>query len=183
MNIEIKHRFTSKVLFACEAENMREALVQAVKSGAYLSGANLYGANLSGADLSGADLRGANLRGADLRGAYLSFANLSDANLSGANLSDANLRGAYLRGADLSGEILKIAPISISGLYWNVLITESFLTIGCQRHEHNEWAKFDDDAIGRMHYKAQEFWKANKSWLMATCKAHRKESLKAKKDD
>ena len=158
MSIEIKHRFTNNVLFACKSENMSEALVQAVKSGAYLSGAYLRGAYLSNANLRGADLSGADLYGADLYGA----------NLSGANLS---------------GEILKIAPISISGLYWRVLITESFMTIGCQRHEHSEWAKFNDDAIGSMHEKAQEFWKTNKSWLMATCKAHRKESLKARKDD
>ena len=82
MTIEIRSRDT-KILFACEIPDgteqpKREALGQAVASGANLSDANLTRADLSDADLSGANLSGANLSGADLRD---------------ANLSDANLRG------------------------------------------------------------------------------------------
>jgi uncharacterized protein YjbI with pentapeptide repeats len=144
--IEIKHRFTGNVLYACDAANMKEALVKAV-----ISGADLRGAYLSGADLSGADLRGA----------YLS--------------------GAYLSGADLSGEKLAISPLSITGLYWDVLISESYMVIGCQRHEHSKWKAFDDDEIGGMASNALAFWKQNKSFLMAACKAHRAESLAYRK--
>jgi hypothetical protein len=127
--IEIKHRDTNNVLFACDLGTIKEAVEKAVSSGADLYGADLYGANLSGAnlsgadlyganlsganlsgaDLSGADLYGANLRGANLYGADLSGADLSGANLSGANLSGANLRGANLRGA----KNLKIAKNSL----------------------------------------------------------------------
>jgi uncharacterized protein YjbI with pentapeptide repeats len=53
MLIEIKHRYTSNVLYACEAENMREAVLSAIKNKA--------------------DLRSANLRLADLRLAFLRF--------------------------------------------------------------------------------------------------------------
>ena len=66
--IEIKHRFTTDVLFAhtevhnSVAKTLREAVAR---------GADLDGADLRGADLYGADLRGANLDGADLRGANL----------------------------------------------------------------------------------------------------------------
>jgi uncharacterized protein YjbI with pentapeptide repeats len=127
-------------------------------------------------------LRGANLYGANLSDANLSDANLSDANLSGANLSDADLRGANLyganlRGAYLSDEKLAIQPIFISGIYWNITITASFLTIGCKRFEHEEWAKFDDEAIRLMDSNATKFWGANKSWLLSACEAHRAESL------
>jgi uncharacterized protein YjbI with pentapeptide repeats len=83
--IEIK-TFGGSALFESEKTTLKEAVVEAVESGADLSGANLYGA-----DLRGADLRGANLYGADLSGA----------NLSGANLRGADLRGADLRGAEL----------------------------------------------------------------------------------
>ena len=89
MKFEIKHRYTGNVLFQCEAENMREAVASAVKSGANLSCADLYRADLSGADLYRADLSGADLSGANLSGADLSGADLSDADLSGADLSDA----------------------------------------------------------------------------------------------
>jgi uncharacterized protein YjbI with pentapeptide repeats len=94
IKIEIKNRWTGKILFEYSKENntLLETLLEAIKSGANLSGANLSGANLSGANLSGANLSDANLSGADL----------SDADLSGADLSDADLSDADLSGADLS---------------------------------------------------------------------------------
>jgi hypothetical protein len=178
MNIEIKHRFTGNVLFACDAENMKEAVIKAVNERAYLGGAYLGGAYLGGAYLRGADLRGADLRGADLGGAYL-----RGADLRGADLRGAYLRGADLGGADLGGEKLAIAPISIIGLYWDVLISESYMTIGCQRHEHAAWKQFSDEEIAEMADNASAFWKQNKAWLLAACKAHRAESLAYRKDN
>jgi hypothetical protein len=56
MNIEIRHRFTDNVMFARDAENMREAIEKAVSAGAYLAGANLAGAYLAGANLAGETL-------------------------------------------------------------------------------------------------------------------------------
>ena len=99
---------SGELLYNSEKESVKEALVDAVKSGAYLHGAylhgaNLYGANLYGANLYGAYLPGANLLGAYLRGANLLGANLRDANLYGANLRGANLYGANLHGANLYG--------------------------------------------------------------------------------
>jgi hypothetical protein len=85
MQFKIKNRFTLDVIFQADAENLRAAVVLAVKSGANLSGANLYRANLYRANLSGANLNGANLSGADLNGANLNGANLNGANLNGAN--------------------------------------------------------------------------------------------------
>ena len=106
------------VLWSGEAADLRDAVVQAVASGADLSGAHLSGADLSGADLlgahlSGAHLSGANLSGADLSGADLSWANLSRADLSRANLSWTNLSWAHLAGAHLSG-----ADLSRTNLSW-----------------------------------------------------------------
>jgi uncharacterized protein YjbI with pentapeptide repeats len=189
--IEIKHRFTGNVLFACDAGNLKEAVVKAVKGGADLGGAYLRGADLRGADLRDAYLRdaylgGADLRDADLRDAYLGGADLRDADLRDAYLGGAYLRDAYLGGADLGGAYLRgekiaIRPLSITGLYWDVLITESYMEIGCQRHEHAEWKKFDYEAISDMASNASEFWKQNKTWLLAACKAHRAESLAYRK--
>jgi hypothetical protein len=135
MKMEIRN-ICDAVILTSAALSIKDALIEAVASGAYLrdaylrdanlsdanlsganlSGANLSGANLSDANLSGANLRGAylsgaNLRGADLSGADLSGANLSDANLSGANLSGAYLSGAYLSGADLRGAYLSGANL------------------------------------------------------------------------
>jgi uncharacterized protein YjbI with pentapeptide repeats len=204
--IEIKHRYTENVLYACKAETLREAVIEAVAIHADLYGADLRGANLYGADLYGADLRGANLRGANLRGADLYGANLRGANLRGADLYGANLRGANLRGADLygadlrgadlygadlrganlyganlDGEKLVITPIQIGGLYWSVLISEGYMRIGCERHEHKEWAAFDENRIARMDSHASEFWAQWGKTLLQMCKTHRKESLAFRK--
>jgi len=199
--ISIKHRFTGTTLCEFEVTDIRAALVKAVSQGAdlqgadlqgadlqgadlrgaYLRGADLQGADLRGADLRGADLQGADLQGADLRGAYLRGADLQGADLRGAYLRGADLRGADLQGADLRGEKLAICPIFINGTIWDITITESFLTIGCQRHEHDKWKAFDDEEISRMESRAAAFWTQNKSWLLAACKAHRKESLAFRK--
>ena len=91
--IVIKSVFGS-ILFEYEKENntIKETLLEAIKSGAYLGGADLRGAYLGGADLGGA-----NLRGADLGGAYLGGADLGDANLRGADLGGADLRDAKIK--------------------------------------------------------------------------------------
>jgi hypothetical protein len=132
MNVEIKNRFSGKIIFSGEYTSVLACLLAAIAAGANLSGANLSGAdlsraNLSGADLSGAnlygadlsraDLYGANLYGADLSGANLYGADLSRANLSGADLSGANLYGADLSGANLSGANLSGADLSGANLY------------------------------------------------------------------
>jgi uncharacterized protein YjbI with pentapeptide repeats len=157
--MDILHRFTGVVVFSIEGNSLR---------GADLLGANLWGANLQGANLQEANLQEANLWGANLQGA-----DLRGADLWGADLRGANLRGANLRGANLLGEILKSAPVIISGLAWNVLITNAFMTIGCQRHRHEEWFNFDEHQISSMHPGALEFWNKTKVSLFEMCAAQR----------
>ena len=123
IKIEIKNRWTGRVLFEYSSEDntMTKTVEVAVSRdadlrgadlcGADLCGANLRGANLCGADLRDADLRDADLRDADLRGANLRGANLRGANLCGADLRGANLRGANLCGADLCGADLRDADL------------------------------------------------------------------------
>ena len=118
IKIEIKNRFTGKILFEYSKENntVKETLVEAVSKGA-----NLEGANLRGADLKGADLEGADLEGADLKGADLKWADLEGADLEGANLEGADLEGAYLKGADLEGANLRGADLKGADLKWAYL--------------------------------------------------------------
>jgi len=141
--IRIVSRYSSRVLFECEAPeglesglHMRHALEKAVASRANLTGANLTDAyltyaNLMGANLTDAYLAGANLTGANLTGANLTGANLTDANLAGANLAYANLTGAnltdayltdaYLAGANLTGA--NLAGANLTGAY----LTDAYL--------------------------------------------------------
>ncbi len=111
MLIEIKNRYTGKILLSGEYSDIKDCLEK--NRGAYLRGANLTGAYLRGAHLEGANLTGAYLRGAhledaNLTGAYLRGAHLEDAYFEGAHLEDANLTGAhledaYFRDANLTG--------------------------------------------------------------------------------
>ena len=58
IKIEIKNRFTGKILFEYSKENntVKETLVEAVSKGAYLKVADLKGAYLKWAYLEGANL-------------------------------------------------------------------------------------------------------------------------------
>ena len=154
MKISILNRFSASVIFAADIENntVKLTLELALKSGAKLDGANLYGADLRGANLYGADLRGANLYGADLDG--------------------ADLYGANLRGADLDGEKLTKTPLQLNNLKWFVLISDSYLRIGCQRHLISDWEKFKDGEIEKMALGALDFWKKWKNSILTICKAH-----------
>ena len=73
IKLQIKSRWTGSVLFEYEKENntIKDTLIAAVKSGAYLRDADLRCADLRDADLRDADLRDADLRCADLRDADL----------------------------------------------------------------------------------------------------------------
>src|SRR5579872_3207471 len=113
--MKIEHR-NGTTLWEGEAENLKAAVLAAIKAGAYLRGADLGGAYLRGAYLGDADLGGADLGGADLGGANLGAASLRDAYLLGANLGDAYLGGAYLLGADLRGADLGGADLGGANL-------------------------------------------------------------------
>jgi hypothetical protein len=103
VSIQIKS-VNGKVLYTAKsAQDVRQAVKEAVGAGANLARANLAGANLARADLADANLAGANLARANLAGANLARADLADANLAGADLAGANLARAYLAGANLAG--------------------------------------------------------------------------------
>ena len=117
MIIEIKCRWTAKVLFTGDYPTIKAAVVVAISTDANLTGANLTGANLTGANLTRADLTDANLTGANL-----TRADLTDANLTGADLTGANLTGANLTRADLTSirddiwAVLSGAPREVAAL-------------------------------------------------------------------
>ena len=136
----------------------------------WLTGAVLFGCDVPDAH-SGMAARFA-LEKATQSRADLSRANLSGADLSGANLSRANLCGAYLSRAKIDGEEIKKPPVQIGGLAWDVLITEGFMRIGCQRHTHEAWAEFGPDEIHDMAGNATEFWEQWKAILLSICKEH-----------
>ena len=143
MKQQIKNRYDDSILFECEADSLRGCVEQAVKEKV------------------------------SLRGAYLGGANLGDANLGGANLRGAYLRGANLPGANIEGEIIIKTPISILNMTWDILITNNYMRIGCQRHTHAEWEAFTESQIADMENRASEFWKVNKDWLLEACKSQK----------
>ena len=79
MQVQIKHRYTDNVLFACELSPELESSPSSSKLGFAVREAVKASADLTGADLTGADLTGANLTGANLTGANLTDALGADA--------------------------------------------------------------------------------------------------------
>jgi hypothetical protein len=129
MKIEIKNRFTDKIILCGEYESIKDFLER--NRGAYLRGANLEGAYLEGAYLRGANLRGANLEGAYLRG--------------------ANLEGAYLEGANLRGaKGVKLPILNIQGSAHHLFYMSGKISIGCETHTVEKWLK-DYQKIGENH--------------------------------
>ena len=163
MLIEIKNRFTGKLIYSLDCENntIKLTVKAAIELKIDLSMADLSWADLSWANLSGANLYKADLSWANLSGANLSMADLSWANLSWANLYGANLYGANLYKADLSwvnGNNKEIKTIQ-TGIYI-VNYTETTMQIGCKNYLISDWFKFNDEEIKYMDgNKAINFWK------------------------
>ena len=75
----------------------------------------------------------------------------------GANLSDADLRGADLSDAD--PQINGVAIISINGLPYALLITDTHLRAGWQNHTFAAWRAMTQDQISEMDgKKALDFY-------------------------
>lgn len=149
MAVEIKNRFTGKVMLSIDVPN--------------LLGADLLGANLRDADMQDANLRDANLRSANLRSA-----NLLGANLLGADMRDADMRRANLLGADIAycigdGTIIR----TMQTPKYQVVVCDDWLQIGCKGYRLHEWESFDDDEIRAMDDGALEWWNANKALVFA----------------
>jgi len=161
--IQIKHRFTGKVLLEVEGDTLDSA---------DLFGANLKGANLDSANLNGADLGNANLEGADLYEADLSYANLRNANLSkadliGANLSRADLTGADLKGTGLWGCIGNNKEIKTLQLgKYVVNICGENMQIGCKNFSIATWYNLSDVGIAKLDIgHSLSWWKQYKDIL------------------
>ena len=109
--IEIKNKFTSKILFEYEKENntIKHTVAEAIKSKANLSGADLWGANLSGADLSKANL---SVIKADMF--YVLLYSIDEIKFLKQNIIDGRIDGSTYDGecACLSGTLINGAKIT-----------------------------------------------------------------------
>jgi len=172
--MQIKHKYTGKVLFELECENIKTLVEEAVKAKVGLIGANLRYIDLEGADLEGVNFKDANLKDADLRGtnlkdAILTGANLADVDLMGANLKNANLTDANLEGADLIGANLEDVRVwntignkrevrSMQIETYSITFTKDFLQIGCEGYAIEKWRNISDKDIYKLNNEALMFW-------------------------
>jgi hypothetical protein len=135
MKVEIKNRWSDKIILCGEYESIKECLEK--NRSANLSFANLYSANLCSANLYSANLYSANLYSANLSFADLYSANLCSANLSFANLRSADLSSANLYSADLSSaNLTNIKNYSESHEIWIEIIRQQKLNTFTEK----QWA-------------------------------------------
>jgi len=106
----------NKIYSSETANNIKEAIIEAIENNVELKAANLQGANLQKVYLRGANLEGANLEGANLEDANLIGANLQGANLYRAKLARANLYRARLEGANVQKVYLRAATLQAATL-------------------------------------------------------------------
>ena len=85
MKIQIKNRYTDKIIIEGEYKDIKECVEQ---NKANLRRADLRKADLSEADLYGSNLYEANLRGADLREAYLCEAYLYEIKINSNQIKE-----------------------------------------------------------------------------------------------
>ncbi|HLA44991.1 MAG TPA: pentapeptide repeat-containing protein [Aggregatilineales bacterium] len=132
-----KQNYAVSMLVQSTEPEVRQLILDEMRTLGLLDRANLVGIDLVGVNLSGSSLRSSNLhrarmkstnlRSANLWGANLEYAilfesiledarlwdaslahcDLTQANLKGADLWDANLEGAFMQGADLSNARLQ----------------------------------------------------------------------------
>jgi hypothetical protein len=87
-------------------------------------------------------------------------------NSSSAELYDSS-KAIYKNIASISK-----TPISILGMMWPVFIFDYHIKIGCKLYLTEEWKGFTDEQINRFDKNAIEFWKKNKSAILAIAKTH-----------
>jgi hypothetical protein len=88
---------------------------------------------------------------------------------------DARVHGnAWVSGdAQVSGNaVATITPISLTGLTWNITISNNWLQIGCHRHTTQAWKDFTDSEISEMDSEALDFWNIHKDIILGLCDHH-----------
>ena len=130
IKIEIKNRFTCKIIFEFSKENntikdtVQEYIKKELENGK--SYADLRYADLRSANLSSANLRSANLSSADLRYSDLRYADLNSSDLSSADLNSANLRYA-----NLDKRYISITRIGSSNRMTTYCFDDDIIWCGC----------------------------------------------------
>lgn len=138
MNIQIKNRYTNKVIFEydCKDNSFKKTVLEAVKAKVSLVQANFAGADLKNINLNDVDLTAVNFCEANLEdssfnnacihSAYFGFANLEsvdfiEADLSGSNFAEAiitytNFTAAKLNYVSFNGSIIKCSTFKYADL-------------------------------------------------------------------
>lgn len=137
-NVEIKNKFSDRVIFSTDAKSWAEVFRKASEKKVSLKEANLRGANLENADLRDLDLSSADLTGVNFKDANLVNVDFSNARLIGANfqkttLDKVNFTKAYLSSSNFTGASGKWAMLQDADLTAATMINSDF---NCANFEH-----------------------------------------------
>ena len=161
--IEIKNRYTGKIILSGHYESIKDALEKNSStnfrysnfrgsdfsyfdfSGSNFRGSDFSYSDFSDSDFSYSDLSGSNFRYSDFSGSNFSYSdlsgsNFSDSNFSYSDFSDSNFSGSNFSGSnfrysDFSGSDLRYSRYSIIGVFQlNYHELSDKLTLELMRH-------------------------------------------------
>ena len=110
-----------------------------------------------------------------------------ECSFSDADFSSANLYGPVFGSGCKFNQVkykfntfITQRPLYISGLNWVVNVTDDVMSIGCQSHLIQDWAKMTHAQIAKLNSFALPFWKVHGKSLLAMAKAHQEKCRGAK---
>lgn len=142
-------------------------------TGSVLNSSNLVDTIAHGANFSQTKLNGTDLGGIDAQNAIFVGANFSGAN-TGANKEGVDAkRGIYKNSKFDFDTIITLPPLILTGMHWNICITDEVMCIECERHKINDWETLKDEQIRVMCPGALDWWNSHKTLIMQIAKFHR----------
>ncbi len=92
----------------------------------------------------GGMIRGGTIRGGTIRG---------------GTIEGGTIEGGTIRGGTIWDEaIVTHSPLVLSGLKWEITISDEHMKIGCKQHRYEAWLAFDGETIAAMDPDATRFW-------------------------
>lgn len=152
------------------------AMIKTVLERSWLADSKFYEARMKASVLrdvraTRCDFTKAFLQRAVMDRIYLSHSKLDEANLNNAGISGIGLHNVTTRGAKYNGDTFTNGLVSISGLTYEVLATDTKVQIGCQVKTIPEWEAVVPAEVIKIGPHAVTFYRMYRDHLLGLFRA------------